>query len=973
MPAGCPARATLIGNEIPTESSSHYDLKPALNYNPDKNEYLIVWTRQDLTETATADVWGRRLAADGTPLGASFPIAANSSFHEQNPTVVYGNGHYLVFWEERPFAGENVEIAGQLVDDAGMLSGNKISITNWAYDQLKPRAAYNSKEKQFLVVWEDHYWGNGNDWDIYGRFLDGNGSFLGAEIALSWEGSQHRLNPEVAYQAAINEYVLTWEVEETTGGHSIFFRRIKKDGTLPEGELVLGAFFQYHPVVAVDNNLGAVFVWETDYHSAQGLQIYGRLATLPTTEMDLSIDHIELTQGIQCQGNSHCPDNSVPLVDGKNTLARIYVKVTGTAQEVPGVTAKARVLNQSFETMPFYNQTITARLQPDRSKFSDTLNFILPANQVNASDTLEVEVNFNKSVVEKTSANNKKTVSLNFVNTKPLMLFPVFIMYLDQQPFFPNFIPRLCDFQMPASLTPYTKNLLPVPGVVWSNWWYVLPWIQPLLDGDGSWGNLLNAIRDLHKKCTSCNPDAHFYGLIPFQVPQGSTAGLGDFPGKDAIGRAAVTHADLEDGADILVHELGHNFNRQHAPCGVNGADSAYPYPNALLGDFGYDPQGAAGGRVQSLPGGWIVPSNSFDIMSYCQDEWISEYTYRSILNYRGSSPVSLAETEPTPTLKPRANVSLKNDPTRLYLFISGSLNNGQWGFDPGSILERPLGFSDGAGVGSYSLRLTGAQGEVLFERRFEPQASQPGWLEGTPANLKNTPPSYSFYEIIPWDSAATRIQLLQGATLLAEKPVSSSAPTVQITEPLAGSNWDQGLTTVSWQSQDPDGDPLWFDVYFSPDNGATWEILANRLQTNRLDVYGRLLPGTDQALIRVFASDGIRTAYSTSGLIRTTPKPPEPFIVSPASGKVFPPGYPVRLEGMAIDREDGPLSGATFSWHSNRDGSLGTGNDFWVALSAGVHQITLTAKDSGNQEAGATATICVGECPVHLPLIIRN
>ena len=42
----------------------------------------------------------------------------------------------------------------------------------------------------------------------------------------------------------------------------------------------------------------------------------------------------------------------------------------------------------------------------------------------------------------------------------------------------------------------------------------------------------------------------------------------------------------------------------------------------------------------------------------------------RSKLNYRGSSPVALAETEPTPTLKPRVNVSLKNDPTRLYLFI---------------------------------------------------------------------------------------------------------------------------------------------------------------------------------------------------------------------------------------------------------------------------------------------------------------
>ena len=53
----------LIGNGVPNLLRSRL-MKPALNYNPDKNEYLMVWIRQDLTETATADVWGRRMAAD---------------------------------------------------------------------------------------------------------------------------------------------------------------------------------------------------------------------------------------------------------------------------------------------------------------------------------------------------------------------------------------------------------------------------------------------------------------------------------------------------------------------------------------------------------------------------------------------------------------------------------------------------------------------------------------------------------------------------------------------------------------------------------------------------------------------------------------------------------------------------------------------------------------------------------------------
>ena len=37
------------------------------------------------------------------------------------------------------------------------------------------------------------------------------------------------------------------------------------------------------------------------------------------------------------------------------------------------------------------------------------------------------------------------------------------------------------------------------------------------------------------------------------------------------------------------------------------------------------------------------VPETSFDVMSYCQDEWISECTYRAILTYRGSSSLPAA------------------------------------------------------------------------------------------------------------------------------------------------------------------------------------------------------------------------------------------------------------------------------------------------------------------------------------------
>ena len=51
---------------------------------------------------------------------------------------------------------------------AGALSGSLILVGSWEGDQILPRLAYSDYSNDFLVVWEDHHWGDANGWDIYG-------------------------------------------------------------------------------------------------------------------------------------------------------------------------------------------------------------------------------------------------------------------------------------------------------------------------------------------------------------------------------------------------------------------------------------------------------------------------------------------------------------------------------------------------------------------------------------------------------------------------------------------------------------------------------------------------------------------------------------------------------------------------------------------------------------------------------------
>ncbi len=74
--------------------------------------------------------------------------------------------------------------------------------------------------------------------------------------------------------------------------------------------------------------------------------------------------------------------------------------------------------------------------------------------------------------------------------------------------------------------------------------------------------------------------------------------------------------------ARTMVHEVGHQHDRGHAPCGnPAGIDESYPYPNASLGSWGYD----------SYEGVLVPPNEASDFMAYCDPIWVSDYQYSAL------------------------------------------------------------------------------------------------------------------------------------------------------------------------------------------------------------------------------------------------------------------------------------------------------------------------------------------------------
>jgi hypothetical protein len=183
------------------------------------------------------------------------------------------------------------------------------------------------------------------------------------------------------------------------------------------------------------------------------------------------------------------------------------------------------------------------------------------------------------------------------------------------------------------------------------------------------------------------------------------------------------------------------------------------------------------------------------------------------------------------------------------------------------------------------------------------------------------------FSLVLPYPANATRIVLTKGASgpELASRAISANAPSVTVTSPNGGETWTaDGTYTVTWTASDADGDPLAYNLLYTVD-GTNWLPLDTEVTDTQVDVDASYLTGSDNARIRVMASDGANTSSDESdGTFVVERKPPQVYVTSPEAGNlVVAPDAPILLEGSAYDLEDGVIDGASLERAHHAGGAL--------------------------------------------------
>lgn len=438
--------------------------------------------------------------------------------------------------------------------------------------------------------------------------------------------------------------------------------------------------------------------------------------------------------------------------------------------------------------------------------------------------------------------------------------------------------------------------------------------------------------------------------LLPGMVGSGPTG----LPGTKWNPSGATWDSDGSYGDWYGGHEIGHGLGRKHVLCrgDEDKPDLSYPHPNgrispSLSGDdaiYGFD-----------IATRQIYGPDWHDVMTYCDKQWISDYTYEALIT---SLPAWTWGQQSAASIDQPREAQAPTD----RLLVTGLIDpaTSQVDLQPLFVIPNAPDLKTPA-PGPYAIVLRDAAGTELARYPFTPDSLDggPGAAEIGPVDL------LAFSELVPYVAGTTRVDIEgPGAALLKTVTAGAGTPTVTVQSPNGGETLSGSTIAVSWTASDPDGDPLTFNVQYSPNNGASWEMLAQNVISNSVTLdAGNFVAGA-QVRLRVSVSDGIHTASDESdGPFAVPNHAPSVSISQPRTAVTITLSQTLGLEADAYDADTGTMVDQQVRWASSLDGPLGSGAQLSVSsLSLGTHTITVTADDGLGGAASQTVLVTVAE-----------
>jgi len=217
-----------LGNDFPVNTTkSEPQVAPAVATSA-SGKAVVVW--QGIGEMETGwNIYGRRIDADGAPIGPEFKVSEGTGGSHERPSVAsLPDDGFVVVWQAKEASQTLYEVAVQRYAADGTKKGAKTLLNAQSGgDQLHPVVAVSSFSMS--IAWEGYSTGNLAS-GAYGRFFSPEGTPLVAMSQLSVYLAGDRLAP-CSTALAGDTFLAAWHSRDQDGDvRGVFAQRFDSNG-----------------------------------------------------------------------------------------------------------------------------------------------------------------------------------------------------------------------------------------------------------------------------------------------------------------------------------------------------------------------------------------------------------------------------------------------------------------------------------------------------------------------------------------------------------------------------------------------------------------------------------------------------------------------------------------------------------------------------------------------------------------------
>ena len=318
-----------------------------------------------------------------------------------------------------------------------------------------------------------------------------------------------------------------------------------------------------------------------------------------------------LTQAVQSR------EFPVPLVAGEEALLRVFVTSERASGEgMPLVRARLHLDGAEAHAIDISGTSDPIPAEIDESDLSKSTNAVIPPEFVRPGLEMVIEVDPEGTldpalgVVQRIPPTGMLGVEVREVPRLDLTVIP-FLWSSEPDSSVIGIAEAMSAEGVDHALLQETLALLPVAEIE----------VTAHAPATSSSNNIFDVIGET-AAIQALEGGAGYY--------MGMMASFSRWRGLAAIGgEVSVSTPDVR----VVAHELGHNLNLRHAPCGGAGSpDPRYPYPDGSIGAWGYD----FTGEHEVVRGGGLVEPWRYDLMGYCGElNWVSDYHFTRAFRHR--------------------------------------------------------------------------------------------------------------------------------------------------------------------------------------------------------------------------------------------------------------------------------------------------------------------------------------------------